>query len=1045
MITAADLRSCRSARDASRLFARLGWPVEPRRIDPREWPSIDGAAIDGADAWHLTRHAGVDLYAFEAREERSRGAIAPFLRGLSRWNRVLEPTVVYFTPSRDTMSLFGRRGTRRLDVALDTPSADAVDRIASLQLAGAPSSVDPRQLITRALDREATGRRFFDRFRRSLHAIDEAVSAARPRENRRATRDHALLLLSRLLFLYFLQRKGWLDGSHRFLSDRLERAGRGSRAFHERVLRPLFFDCLSTPLHRRPPSAAALGAIPYLNGGLFARSSFEQRHASLALSDALWREVIDETFERFTFCADEDDEEGVHIDPEMLGRVFESLMESGERAESGTFYTPRPLVDRLTADAVAGWCAGGDRDVACRLLAVVEGESGAGVTAEEAPALLEKLETITVLDAACGSGAFLLSALRIVERLTRHCAGRAGVDVERDLRARIVERSIFGVDLKSEAVRLCELRLWLAIVSASGHDATTVPPLPNLDRNVMQGNTLAGPLDFLGGGRVAVYREWSRALRRRQALVDGYKRAPFGRRDALARRLRESDRRLSISMLEKALEADRTELASLEAPDVDLFGVEREPAEQGRREALKERIAATARSLARAERGDLEFFAFDVHFAGVMAEGGFRVALGNPPWVRSSRVDPSLRRACAERYGYFRKRGARGFAQAELALAFVEKSLALLAPGGVFAQLLPSKVLTADYAATMRRDLARRHAIVALRDWSRDGKRLFGADVFPLGLVVRKEGADDGPVTIEDAAGRWEVSQRALAAEGSGAAWSIAPPECRALMSRLRERFPPLSIALGRMPLMGVKTGANGRFFLGDVVVTHDGVRVPALGVVLPDRAVVRCVRGRDLRRWSASGATWMLWPPSRPEREEAWLAEVACRLGCSVPELRLDYVHEEHLGLRVAWKDLSRGLEAAVLPATEQAGSRAFALVPNQTVYSIACARGEEAFALSALLNSSVFDALCVDVAERAKDDHFRYLAATVAAVPLPAIRARSAEEKLLSRLAARSHAGEALDREIDRAVAALYGLSDAELALLERFASSRRGERRS
>lgn len=1044
MITAADLRACRSAHAASQLLVRLGWPADPRRIDLREWRSIEGAAIEGADAWHLMRHAGVDLYAFEAREESSRRAIAPLLRGLSRWNRVLEPTVLYFSPSRDSMSLFGCRGTRRLDVALDTPSADAVDRIASLQLCGAAPSVDARALFSRALDREATGRRFFERFRKALRRIDEAVFAALPEETRRATRDHALLLLSRLLFLYFLQQKGWLDGGHRFIRASFEREAGGGSAFHSRVLDPLFFDCLSTPGVRRPARARALGTIPYLNGGLFARSAFEERNRRLALPDILWREVLDETFERFSFCADEGDEEGVHIDPEMLGRVFEALMESGERAESGTFYTPRPLVDRLVADAISTWCADGDRELAARLRARLEGVHDA-IGRHEASGLLAKLREITVIDPACGSGAFLLSAMRAIETLTRGCSDAAGMATEPDLRARVVERSIFGVDLKSEAVRLCELRLWLAIVSASEHDAESVPPLPNLDRNVLQGNSLAGPLDFLGGGRAGVYLDWSRALRKREGLVDRYRRAPFGRRAALSRELRESDRALSRAMLETSLDADRAEVARLDAPVVDLFGDERKAEDTGSRAVLMERIAAASRALARLEQGDLDFFAFDVHFSGAMASGGFSVAVGNPPWVRSSRIEPSLRRACAERYGFFRQRGSRGFAQSELALAFVEKSLSLLATGGVFAQLLPSKVVTADYASNMRRELARRHEVVALRDWSRAGKRLFDADVFPLGLVVRKDGAGAREVEVSDDAGAWEVSQAMLATGSGGAAWSLAAPDCRAVMTRLRERFPPLSIALGRAPIMGVKTGANSLFFLDDVVVQRDGVFARSIGVRLPDGAVVRCVRGRHVRRWSADDSTWMLWPQAakRPG-DDVWLAAVAERLGVERSSLQLDYVKEGHTGLKVAWKDLSRGLEAVVLPATTQVDGRTFTLVPNQTVYSLDCSRGEEAFALSAILNSTVVDALCLDVAERAKDDHFRFLATTVAATPMPVVAPRSAEERSLARMAARSHAGERLDREIDAAVASLYGINAAELALLERFATSRRGERR-
>lgn len=1044
MITASDLRSCRSARDASALFSRLGWPASPNRVDLGEWSSVDGARVDGVDAWHLIRHGGVDLYAFEAREESSRGAVVPFLSGLSRWNRILEPSVVWFSPSRDSMSLFGCRGTRRLDVALDTPSADAVDRIASLDLSRTAPTVDARMLFRNALDRESAGRRFFERFRRALRAIDLAIAAALPAETPRARRDHSLLLLSRLLFIYFVQQKGWLDGSHRFIRSSFERAANGGTGFHTHVLAPLFFDCLSTPRARRGASALALGVIPYLNGGLFARSAFEQRNPSLGLSDALWREVLDETFERFSFCANEDDEQGVHIDPEMLGRVFESLMETDERAESGTFYTPRSLVDRLATDAVVEWAAGRDRNLSGALRSTLDGGNGQ-LSEKEAGTLLSKLRSITVIDPACGSGAFLLSAMRVVETLTRRAAEAAGEPVEADLRARIVERSIFGVDLKSEAVRLCELRLWLAIVSASEHDAASVPPLPNLDRNVLQGNSLAGPLDFLGGARAGIYREWSRALRDREDLVTRYKHAPWGRRDALARALRESDLALSSTMLEKSLDADRAELARMETTVTDLFGTERPAIGEESPEALRERIASTARTLARVAKGDLEFFAFDVHFAGILATGGFSIAIGNPPWVRSSRIEPGLRRACAERYRFFRRRGAGGFAQSELAVAFVEKSLSLLEPGGVFAQLLPSKVLTAEYAATMRREIVRLHELVALRDWSREGKRLFGADVFPLGLVARKERHGTSSLEITESDASWEVSQESIGSSGAGSAWSLAEPECRAVISRLREAFPPLSIALGRMPVMGVKTGANSTFFLDDVDLAEDGVVLRSSGVRLPDRAVVRCVRGRDVRRWLATDSTWMLCPPARRRPDDdAWIERVALALGVAPSAIRLDYLRAEHLGLKVVWRDLSRGFEAAVLPASTTVAGREFAVVPNQTVYSIDASRDDEALALCALLNSTVIDALCLDVAERAKDDHFRLLAATVAATPMPSVKAGSREERALAKLATRGQAGEHVDTELDALVASLFGIDERELATLARFAFLRRGARR-
>src|SRR4029077_1325057 len=227
----------------------------------------------------------------------------------------------------------------------------------------------------------------------------------------------------------------------RFLVDRLQSAIRGNCEFFSAVLLPLFFGCLNTPTAERDADACRLGNIPYLNGGLFDPSAFERAHPDIHLPNDLMRRVIDEVFERFAFSIDESDAAGTHVDPEMLGKVFESLMAADDRAASGSFYTPRPIVDVLTRRAIREWCGVGDE-----------------WTADRARDVLQRLARITILDPACGSGAFLLSALRVIEELTRTAAAIVQIEPPEDLRQSIIERSLFGVDVKPEAVRLCELR-----------------------------------------------------------------------------------------------------------------------------------------------------------------------------------------------------------------------------------------------------------------------------------------------------------------------------------------------------------------------------------------------------------------------------------------------------------------------------------------------------------------------------------------------------------------------------------------------------------
>jgi hypothetical protein len=180
-----------------------------------------------------------------------------------------------------------------------------------------------------------------------------------------------------------------------------------------------------------------------------------------------------------------------------------------------------------------------------------------------------------------------------------------------------------------------------------------------------------------------------------------------------------------------------------------------------------------------------------------------------------------------------------------------------------------------------------------------------------------------------------------------------------------------------------------------------------------------------------------MLWPPRDGwQKVPTWLDRFAGAHRIDVPSLKLRSVRAEHLGIKVVWKDLSRGLSAAVLGHTQQVGGRAVPLIPNQTLYLLAAKSLDEARVIAALMNSTVFDALALCTAERAKDSHFRYFGRTIAAIPLPRVARGSADWCELVRLARRSDS-----RETDKLVAALYGVSAEEHEVLAQFVARRLG----
>lgn len=982
------------------LFRELGYPIEPVAVDPDEWRR-GGVEIPWNGQCRLQlaarlRHFDLFLLEGEVTEE----WIAQFMRSYADYNRVTKSAVINQARLFD---LNADRRLRRLDLV---PTAHAVDRLNLLACGD-----DLPRIFDRALDRESVTRLFFQRFRAAVSEVEGAL--AETGEDDEAVAGEALLILSRLLFLCFIQEKGWLNGERRFLVDRLAHETKRGREFFSGVLQPLFFGCLNTPLHARTLAARKLGTIPYLNGGLFEPSAFERRHPKLHLANELLQRVIEEVFEKFDFRIDETDSAGTHVDPEMLGKVFESLMAADERASSGSFYTPKEIVDVLTERAIAEWL----------------GDGG-----------VERLEQITVLDPACGSGAFLLSALATIERHYKRLLGDA---VPPDLRQRIVSRNLFGVDLKPEAVRLCELRLWLAIVATTDAPADQVQPLPNLDRNILQGNSLLSPTDFLGDARADLYAQWMVALHAQRDLLDRYRGASHVQRPALYRVIRGNDQRIASELLARAIDEAERELAHLIAPQRDLFG-RAIPVDAELAKALQERIANCRTMLDRVEEGTLDFFAYDVHFAHVMADGGFRVVAGNPPWVRNNRIEPRAKKMYADRYALFRGHGdATAFHQPDLSVAFFERALQLTAPGGVTALLMPAKIANAAYAAPLRRAAKRQARIVAIDDWSDDPRRhrWFEADTFPLGIVLertsrRENESSSRQAGVDDSTTRRLVQVtcggESFAVEdlSIGSEWALVPPEIAAIGRRLRGQHPALERALRRRPFMGVKTGDNRSFFLTDAEIRRFRI---------PPEALCRCVRGRDLQRWKAEESQWMLWPPRAGFRKTPrWLERLAADRGLSPQDFRLSFVRPEHVGIKVAWKDLSRGVAAAVLPDEVHIGERAFPLVPNQTLYAIDAVSLDEAYAIAALLNSTIAGALLLCGAERAKDAHYRYFGRTVAALPFPDL---ASEWDELVRASRRAHRGTAVD--VDEVVARLYGVTPDELDVLRRFVERRVGAR--
>lgn len=317
--------------------------------------------------------------------------------------------------------------------------------------------------------------------------------------NAKDNRDYVKKLLGRLVFLQFLQKKGWMSvpagskawegGDKAYMQKLVEHYKDNDRLLSD-VLEPLFFNTLN---EARPNDIAdaRLGdniKIPYLNGGLFDKDALDNRDIDFPYS--YFQELM-EFFSEYNFTIDENDPDDaeVGIDPEMLGHIFENLLEDNK--DKGAFYTPKEIVQYMCRETIVQHLKS---HVAEQLYSSVETLIKQGVVdvklqnKTNANEVYNLLKTVKVCDPAIGSGAFPMGILNVLYHARLQLYGFlkstddfSHAKVKRD----IIQNNIFGVDIEQGAVDIARLRFWLALVV----DETIPQPLPNLDYKIMCGNS----------------------------------------------------------------------------------------------------------------------------------------------------------------------------------------------------------------------------------------------------------------------------------------------------------------------------------------------------------------------------------------------------------------------------------------------------------------------------------------------------------------------------------------------------------------------------
>ena len=695
---------------------------------------------------------------------------------------------------------------RRLSAERGRPHRTTIQQIAHIYW-GRHKTGSIRRAIEEAFDVEPVTKRFFARYRAVFESAEAAISGFAECETE-IRRQFVQTIFNRLMFIYFLQRKGWLrlNGDEDYLNAlwAAYRSTPEQNNFYRDRLCPLFFYGLNNPasvtVDDGDSAATTIGKVPFLNGGLFEESSLDRRD-EIEVPDGAISPILTELFDRFNFTITESTpfDLEVAVDPEMLGKVFEELVTG--RQETGSYYTPRHVVSFMCREALKGFLHGRDIGVdEATLNAFLEEHRTEAIDVASARRLAEALRDVTVIDPACGSGAYLLGMLQeLVELQTTLYNAGADARTLYELKLEIIERNLYGADIDEFALNIAMLRMWLSL--AIDYEGAEPVPLPNLDFKLVRGDSLLGPPP----GSLTLHRH----------AIDS---------SGIAE--------LKSSYLRSHDDAEKRDLRE-QIADVHI--------------ALNSTLGPDGR-----QPGSIDW---RIEFAEVFSSGGFDVALANPPYR-------SLQAEGGKLADLYQVSGYETFARTgDIYQLFYERGCQLLREdAGQLVYITSNSWLRTRYGEKLRDYFESGHSPLA---WVDLGKDVFESAIVDSGILLLSTGgkASQFPAVDMDWA---TVKAFPPPAEAWGSIepssdrpWSILRIAERSTLDKVCEHGIPLSEWDVSMNY-GVKTGYNPAFIIDnakrDELIAEDPKSAEVIKPVL---------RGRDVGRWKDKWADqWLLYIP---------------------------------------------------------------------------------------------------------------------------------------------------------------------------------------
>lgn len=626
----------------------------------------------------------------------------------------------------------------------------------------------------------------------------------------KAIRDYVKMLMGRIVFIQFLQRKGWMGvpadddswktGDPEFLQNLFESSDQKD-SFIDKVLKPLFID-LNTP--REGDHVGEWTdkdvKVPYLNGGLFDMDEFAD--VKFPLPQELTKKMLD-FFRSYNFTIDENAQDSVEVgvDPEMLSRIFENLLEDNK--EKGAFYTPKEIVEYMCREALTTYLLNDVSDNTKKeaYKQFVIKRNLTDLTSDDIAYLDKKLRQVKICDPAIGSGAFPMGMLRELFECRKAIESHLYTTTwnPSSIKKSIIQNSIYGVDIEKGAVNIARLRFWLALII----DEKTPNALPNMDFKIMQGNSLLEQYEGVDLSKL----ELNTTVQKN--VGKGKRRGKRNQNNELQQEF-VFDAGGALANIQKSIRQYYT------TDNHDAKITLRNNINTNIKEYIlhmKDFTPSIEKKIRVLDIPNDQFFLWHIYFKEVFDKGGFDIVIGNPPYIALQKMKKMSKVYSKCGFDTYNSSG-------DIYCLFTEHGFNLLKDGGTLCYIMMNKWMKTDYGKELRHFILN-HKIHSIIDFG-DVQVFKNATTYPCIIHLGKSDPDStfkaARLINEDLNTVSGLSDEFPTSELNDDGWVISSRQEQQLHQNLKSKFPSLIKYLQAPSKRGILSGLSEAFLISEEI-----------------------------------------------------------------------------------------------------------------------------------------------------------------------------------------------------------------------------------